>query len=403
MRTLIFAMATASLAWSSPSEAQIQNPYAVAILVNDRVITNFEVTQRASLLQALGTRGNLEKVAHEQLIEDRLRLQAAAQAKLTLNDDEIASGVSEFAARSDLTRDQLYQYIEKNGATKESMQAFVHAGLLWRNLVQARFSSLATISNEEIDKTLDLTIGRKKQSVLFSEIRLPLNQGNNKKVLELAEELSNSIKTEGEFAAAARQHSQSPSRAKSGRLDWLPAAELPPSLVGQILVLQPGEVTAPIISGQSVGLFQLRGVRSDRSKEQETVTLDYVSVDIPGEPGSKQLLDNATKLINNVDTCNDLRTKSQLTGVLSHTNNLSKLEDVPHAVSIELTKLDRHEALYYTNSLGTLTVVMLCGRSREISNITREQIRTNLFNQRIGGFGQRLLEELKANAIIEYK
>ena len=46
---------------------------------------------------------------------------------------------------------------------------------------------------------------------------------------------------------------------------------------------------------------------------------------------------------------------------------------------------------------------MLCGRSREISNITREQIRTNLFNQRIGGFGQRLLEELKANAIIEYK
>ena len=396
-------MATASLAWSSPSEAQIQNPYAVAILVNDRVITNFEVTQRASLLQALGTRGNLEKVAHEQLIEDRLRLQAAAQANLTLNDDEIASGVSEFAARSDLTRDQLYQYIEKNGATKESMQAFVHAGLLWRNLVQARFSSLATISNEEIDKTLNLTIGRKKQSVLFSEIRLPLNQGNNKKVLELAEELSNSIKTEGEFAAAARQHSQSPSRAKSGRLDWLPAAELPPSLVGQILVLQPGEVTAPIISGQSVGLFQLRGVRSDRSKEQETITLDYVSVDIPGEPESKQLLDNAKKLINNVDTCNDLRTKSQLTGVLSHTNNLVKLEDVPHAVSIELTKLDRHEALYYTNSLGTLTVVMLCGRSREISNITREQIRTNLFNQRIGGFGQRLLEELKANAIIEYK
>ncbi|MDG1999196.1 MAG: peptidylprolyl isomerase, partial [Amylibacter sp.] len=293
MRTLIFAMATASLAWSSPSEAQIQNPYAVAILVNDRVITNFEVTQRASLLQALGTRGNLEKVVHEQLIEDRLRLQAAAQAKLTLNDDEIASGVSEFAARSDLTRDQLYQYIEKNGATKESMQAFVHAGLLWRNLVQARFSSLATISNEEIDKTLNLTIGRKKQSILFSEIRLPLNEGNNKKVLELAEELSNSIKTEGEFAAAARQHSQSPSRAKSGRLDWLPAAELPPSLVGQILVLQPGEVTAPIISGQSVGLFQLRGVRSDPRKEQETVMLDYVSVDIPGEPGSKQLLDNA--------------------------------------------------------------------------------------------------------------
>jgi len=108
-------------------------------------------------------------------------------------------------------------------------------------------------------------------------------------------------------------------------------------------------------------------------------------------------------LINNVDTCNDLRTKSRLTGVLSHTNNLAKLEDVPHAVSIELTKLDRHEALYYTNSLGTLTVVMLCGRSREISNITREQIRTNLFNQRISGFGQRLLEELKANAIIEYK
>jgi peptidyl-prolyl cis-trans isomerase SurA len=403
MKSLIFAVAAAALAWSVPTTAQSQNPYAVAIRVNDRVVTNYEIAQRVLLLRAFGTTGNLEKTARDQLIEDRLRLQAAAQAGLTLSEEEIEGGVAEFASRANLTGEQLLQYVAQRGAAKESMQDFVRAGLLWRNLVQARFGGRANVSDDEIDTTLNLISGQKQQSILFSEIRLPLNQRGNEKTLELAEQLSNSIRSEAAFGAAARRYSRAPSRGRSGRLDWLPVSQLPPSLAGQILALQPGEVTAPVTLGPTVGLFQLRGVRDDRNTEQGPVTLSYVTVNVPGEPGSERLVSDATKLINDVDTCDDLRAQSERFAVPGHTDHAAEVGNVPSVVAVELAGLDRFEASYYTNSAGTLTVVMLCDRLRELPEGTRENIRNGLFNQRVGGFGQGYLEELKADAVIVYK
>ena len=403
MKAFIFALATATAAWSVPSDAQRQNPYAVTIRVNDSVITNFEVTQRILLLRAFGTSGDLEKTAREQLVEDRLRIQAAAQAGLIVTAEELEGGVSEFAARSELTADQLYQYVDKNGATKESMKEFVRAGLLWRNLVQARFAGQAKMSNNEIDETLNLSTVRKQQSILFSEIRLPLNQFSNEKVFELAEQLSNSITTENAFAEAAQQHSQSPSRSNFGRLDWLPVAQLPAALAAQIMALEPGEVTAPITSGQTLSLFQLRGVRDEQVEGSGPVTLKYVLVNIPGEPSSKHSLADATKLINDVDTCNDLRAASRRFEPSGYTSNLVDVDNVPPVIAIELANLDRHEASYYTNSKGTLTVVMLCDRLRKSSEDVRKKIRINRFNQRMSGYGQSFLDELKADAVIEYQ
>jgi peptidyl-prolyl cis-trans isomerase SurA len=65
--------------------------------------------------------------------------------------------------------------------------------------------------------------------------------------------------------------------------------------------------------------------------------------------------------------------------------------------------LDRNEASYYTNSAGTLTVVMLCDRLTELPEGARENIRNGLFNQRIGGFGQGYLQELLSDAVIKYQ
>ena len=403
MKAFIFTLAAATAAWSVPSGAQHQNPYAVTIRVNDSVITNFEVTQRVLLLQAFGTSGNLEKTAREQLIEDRLRLQAAAQADLTITAAEIEDGVSEFAGRSELTADQLYQYIGENGAAKESMKAFVSAGLLWRNLLQARFASQANVSNNEIDEALNLITGRKQQSILFSEIRLQLNQRGNEKVFELAEQLSSSITTESAFAEAAKQHSQAPSQSNFGRLDWLPVAQLPAPLAAQIMALEPGEVTAPITSGKTVSVFQLRGVRDEQGEETGPVTLNYVLVNVPGMPRSKHSLADATKLINDVDTCNDLRTASRRFEPPGYTSSIVDMDNVPPIIAIELANLDRNEASYFTNSKGTLTVVMLCDRLRKLPDDARKKIRISQFNQRMGGYGQGFLDELKADAVIEYK
>ncbi|WP_180957734.1 peptidylprolyl isomerase [Neptunicoccus cionae] len=402
MKSVAMAIMAGLMAVASPASAQSSNPYGVAIRVNDSVVTNFEISQRVLLLQAFGTTGDLREIAEEQLIEDRLRLQAAKQAGLNVTDEEIEAGVDEFAGRANLTGEQLYQFVAQRGAARESMQDFVRAGLLWRNLVQVRFAGRANVSDSEIDTTLNLIAVRPSQSILFSEIRLPLNQQTDAQTLELADNLSKSIRSEAAFAAAARRYSRAPSRARSGRLDWLPVAQLPAALAGQIMALQPGEVTAPVTLGATVGLFQLRGVRNDPPSADQVVSVSYTTVDIPGEPGSERLLAEATDLINDVDTCDDLRAQSERFAVPGYTDHSQTVGTVPDHIAVTLAGLDRHEASYYTNTAGTLSVVMLCDRTRDLPEGTRDNIRNGLFNQRVSALGQGYLQELKGDAVIVY-
>ncbi|MEM7439178.1 MAG: peptidylprolyl isomerase [Pseudomonadota bacterium] len=375
------------------------NPFAVAIRVNDRVITNYEISQRILLLRAFGTTGDLQKIAEDQLIDERLRLQAATDAGIVASEEEIEEGVGEFAQRGGLNADQLYAYVRSRGADRESMQDFVRAGLLWRNLIQALFGPQSAVTETEIDTALSLQSGRDAQEILISEIRIPIQANNEAAAQELAERLSRELKSEGAFASAARRYSRAPSRGRSGRLDWLPVSNLPPELAGQIMALQPGEVTAPVPLGQTVGLFQLRGVRPAKNQgEVGPASLTYVTVNVPVSNRSEA---EAIKLINDVDTCLDLRAKSERFKVSpSFTDHVNEASSLPATLAVELANLDPNESSYYTNSAGGLTVVMLCSRLRDLPEGARENIRNALFQQRISGFGQGYLQELKGDAEI---
>ncbi|MEM6617710.1 MAG: peptidylprolyl isomerase [Pseudomonadota bacterium] len=404
MKSILITLTTAAaltLSAGPGAQAQSSNQFAAAVRVNDGAVTNFEVSQRVLLLRAFGTAGNLQELAVEQLIDDRLRVQAARAAGLSVTEEEVDTGIDEFAQRGNLTGPQLLQFIRQRGVDPESMKDFVRAGLLWRTLVQARFGPRSAVSEAEIDTTLDLQAGQEPLELLISEIRIPATPGRESAAQDLAERLSNSISSEGAFAAAARRHSRAPSRARSGRLDWLPVATLPPQLVGQLLALNPGEVTAPIPLGPTIGLFQLRGTRAARSRDGQTpVSVTYVTVDIPFEPGDRALRE-ANELVNDVDTCDDLRAQSERWGTIpGHTDFVEDITALPGSVALLLADLDRHEAAVYTNSAGGPSVIMLCQRLRDLPEGARDNIRNALFQQRISGFGQGYLQELKGDANI---
>ena len=48
-----------------------------------------------------------------------------------------------------------------------------------------------------------------------------------------------------------------------------------------------------------------------------------------------------------------------------------------------------------------VVLVMLCGRSGEVSPEDRESLRARLFNQRMNAFAQGYLQELRGDAVIE--
>jgi peptidyl-prolyl cis-trans isomerase SurA len=127
--------------------------------------------------------------------------------------------------------------------------------------------------------------------------------------------------------------------------------------------------------------------------------VDYATIPIVGGRGG-DALSRAQALRNRVDTCDDLY------GVRPEGLERQVLppSEIPQDIAAALSRLDPDEMSFdVTRGQGTLLLVtMLCGRSSEIPEGARDQVREQLFQQRIGAYASGFLEELRADAIIVY-
>ena len=280
-RILICILACWVIPLSTPVAALEKSAFETIARVNDSVITRFELEQRIAMLEALGTGGNLDEIALENLINERLYNQAGKEFGIQVTQEEIDRGIEEFAARGNVGKDELLQYLADSGVEEVSLRAFVDAGLKWRAVVQAKFAPKAAVQGEEIENSLNLGSSQTQLSLLISEIVLPFQERGEVETRRLAEELSNSIRGPGDFATAAKRYSSAPSAEDEGRLEWKPANKIAPQIQTQLLALDPGQVTPPIEFSEFVGIFLLRGVRTERVENPLPVSLNYMLVNLP--------------------------------------------------------------------------------------------------------------------------
>jgi peptidyl-prolyl cis-trans isomerase SurA len=375
--------------------------YSPAYLVNDNVITSYEIQQRIKMLQAFGTNGDLRGLAVEQLIEDRLRLQAAKKAGIRASEDDVLNGMIEFAARGDFSIEQLVDYFDERGVHQNTFQDFVRAGILWRNVIGALFASKVNVTDGEVDARLDVSSINFPKTVNVAEILLPIDERGAIRTRALADRLTQTIKNNNQFSIAATKYSKSNTATQGGNMGWIPMGNLPAQVSGAISALQPGQMTAPILMGDAIALYQLRGVREAKSAGEQVISVSYITVAMPNNKSGKNgQITAAVKLINSVDTCLDMETVTSDFGENAVKKQSLPAAQIPPRIGAEIAKLDPNEALYYVAENSAINVVMLCNRAKDLPEGAREQIRNALFSQRISSFGAGYLQELRGDAVI---
>lgn len=388
--------------WSASAVAQ--SPYSAKIVLNDRAVTYYEIDQRAKLLGFLGTPGDVEKQALDNLIDERLQEYAAGLAGVSVSPDDVKTGMEEFVARFQVELDAFLEQLKQAGIAEETFRDFVAAGLAWREVVGQKFAVQAQVTDGELDAALASGGGGGIQ-VRMAEIILPLTPGVENQTLQLANDLSRNLRGNQAFSDSASIYSASPTKANGGLLDWLPIAQLPPQLSSQILTLSPGQVTDPIPLPGAVAIFQMRGLREVGSTTARPLSVDYAYLLLPGGR-SAETLASAQKIIDGVDTCHDLQIAAQKAAPGTFQHETRALARIPHDITKELARLDDRE--FSTNLTRgqngeNLMVLMLCGRTKELPEGEREQLRQALFLQRLDALGRGYLEDLRADAIITRK
>ncbi|WP_299041590.1 peptidylprolyl isomerase [uncultured Tateyamaria sp.] len=395
----VMMAACAVAVWAVQGAAQ--DLFAPVAQVDQRVITEFEVQQRQRFLRVLGASGSSRTEVIEELIRDRLREQETRAVGIVLGPEELASGLSDFAARAQLSTEEFVQGLASEGVAEETFRDFVNSQLVWRDYIRARFGSRVQIDDREVDRAVASARGNSGIEVLVSEIIIPAPPDRSEAVLEQAETISQST-SEAEFSSFARRFSATASRGAGGRLPWTAITDLPPVLRPLLLSLAPGQVTAPLQIPNAVALFQLRDIRETDAPQRTYSSVEYAAYYINGGR-TPEALSRARTIASRVDRCDDLYgiARGQAENVLDR-GSLPP-EEIPDDIAIELSKLDPGEvstALTRANG-NTLVFLMLCGRTpalEEEQEVDRAAIATQLRNQRLTAFSETLLAELRAEA-----
>lgn len=402
---------------AAPVMAQ-DNLFAPRVEVSGRVVTEYEVLQRAMFIKLLGGAGDPDAEAEKALVEEKLKRIEAERLDIKLTQEQVMAGMTEFAGRANLSAEEFTAALAQGGVEPETFRDFVAAGILWREVVRATFAGRVTVTDIEVDRAIEgqtRTIGLR---VLLSELVLPVrSEAERAAVTARAEDIRSGITSEGAFASAAGRNSAAPTAGRGGRLDWLALSNLPPALAKFALALEPGQVSDPVQLPNAVALFQLRDIAEDPAVEAIPSETEYAQLLIPDDAAV------VAEIVANSDRCTDLYAFAKGKDDAVLTVEKKSVGDIPQDIAIELAKLDPGENSTALTRGGSRMFLMLCSRAPlpqapQAGEVTvtaegeapaeapdpaaaREAVRNQLLNAKLNGLAEQLLEELRFAAVIK--
>lgn len=402
--TMTAMPATIGFAQEPARAGTASGAYMTAITVNGRGISNYEIDQRVRFMQALGQSGNLRAEAETALIEDRLRQWQGDRIGLQLPEDEIKAGMEEFAGRGNMTSEQMVAMLGQGGVGQSTFREFVRSGLIWRYVVRQMYSARVQVTESDIDRAMRVEAQRGRGTrVLMSEVIIPAPPEFIAEAEALARQVA-ALKGEAQFADAARQVSAASTAADGGRVPMMPIENLPPAMRGMMLAMQPGQISAPVALNGAIGLFQLRGIEAGSAPQQAQI-LGYAMVTLGpvGTPGNTAMRKDIDE---NAKSCDDLYTITKDTPALLERVQPVAQSAIPQTIALELAHLDINNTALIQDG-GNQKMLMLCSRTLaqdgDAAAPTRDQIRNQLFSERLGILGGNFLAELMTDAVIVRK
>lgn len=406
------------------------NSTGVAAIVNDFVISNYDLDQRTALFVATSgvrpTRENLTQIRGQvlrSLIDEVLELQEAQKHKIVVKKEEVDKALMSIAEDNKLTVDQILETIGKAGVTALSFRQQVTAQLTWQKLVSARYGSDIQVSEQQVDDVMNrLKSGADKPQFLVSEIFVAIDRPEDEPTIRVsAEQIATQINQGAPFQTVAGQFSQSPSAADGGDIGWVVQGQLADELDHALAELRPGQITKPIRAEGGYYVMQLRDRREPIGTKIEEpkavaakdpnapVPLDRLLIPLP--PNADAMLkDRAMTLANNLRTqvrsCTDLPSVAmQLQGTVYTKLGTPDLRDLSPELRDAVTKAGPGEVAQPFFSAAGLEIIMRCDEAPPklvaFELPTRAELQQQLFVQQMGVYAKSYLRDLRRDAVVE--
>lgn len=416
MRFLLIVIALAANLVAPASAAVGQEVQRIAAIVNDDVISGYDLERRVELVirsaqmqDTAEVRRQLRPKVLEDLIDEKLQMQAADRLNITVSEQDMAAAVASLERQNNVPAGRFDDFIRHLGIDRDSLMQQIRTRLAWNKVLSRK---LAPIPEEEIDEEmrhLETEVGKPEYRI--SEIYIPTNAPDREdEARQTAARLLDQINGGASFAAAARQFSSGATAARGGVVGWVKPDQLSPEIKQGLAHLQIGEVSQPIRTPIGYYLIKLHDRRHFMASDPSDIKLHLrqVMFSLPegaGQPQIDEAQRRARDFAAAATGCNELEERA------------AKVEDADYVDLgiLGLTQL----ATSIRSAVKTLPVnrfsepvvvpagvalFMVCNRDEPKNDgLTRNAVVEEMMQKRLSRLAQRYIRDLRRDALVEYR
>ena len=388
-----------------PATSRTLNGAGVAAIVNDEVISTYDVNQRAALLLAGAgiepSRETLDRAraqAMRDLVDERLQMQEATEKKVKVDAAEVDRALGDIARQNGSSTDTLRTQLASGGIGIQTLRTQVESDIVWRRLVGGRYGSRIRISKVQVDDALQrVTANAAKPQALVSEILIAAEtEADFGQADSIAARLLEEIRNGAPFQSVARQFSAASSAAAGGDLGWLAQGELRGELQAIVDQLQPGQVSRPVHGPGGVYIMAVRDKRAGVDRASVTkVALRQVTA----PKTSRAALERALRRIPGCDGLEPAM--GPVTGAAVVDLGEATESDLSAEVRgrIEGVEDGTASAIYETPT--GLASLVVCARQASGGGVpSRQEVENRLYEQELAMLSQRYLRNLRRDSTI---
>ena len=392
-----------------PSALFSQDIQAISAIVNDEVISRYDVQQRVQLIVSTSgikpTQENisrLEAQALRSLVNEKIQLQEAEKLDVPSSEQEVGLMLERIANGSQMSGEEILELINSQGVRPDTLLNQIRAELLWNKIVRGRYGSYVNVNDDEVSIVYDRTIesiGRDQFEI--SEIFLGYEDSKEEEEANiLANRLVEQLREGASFSAVAQQFSQSSTSGQGGYIGWVAEGQLDNEVINAIKNLDKDGISNPINSTGGYYIIRLNDITKAGGKNPLRNQYDLVSIIF-----NKENIQDANNFAKEFISCKRIDSLTEKYNE-KEVNYIGKriLSELPSDLHEELLNKDAGETLNIREIGDNINLILICDRKDDIGiQVSRESIEENIYSQKIGMMSRRYLRDFRRDAVIEYR
>ncbi len=404
----------ANLQFFGKADPNVRKPTAI---VNDTVITGTDVDQRVNLIVGLNKlnlkpqeRDQLRLTVLRQIIDETLQIQEAKANEITIEPKEIDQAFSRVARNYQRTPEQMRGWLRQMGSSERSIKRQIEGELAWGRLLRRRVD--INVSEEEANAILErLKAAQGSEEYHVYEIYQNATADRQQEVFQGMQRIIQQMKEGAPFDYLAQTYSESSTKSKGGDLGWVRPATLPEEMAKAVEEMAPGQVAGPIALSAGFSIVYLADKRKIGMPDPRGAKLSLRQITITFPKGTTEAQATAragefAQATRAIKGCGDAANVAAAQNAEIVEKDGVVIGDLPGALQQIILPLQVGQV---TQPFGTIEdgvrVLVICGRDDPPppGQPTVEQIQDQVAEQRTNIRAQRMLRDLRRDALVEYR